>query len=89
VVVVGLSLTMATEARAQYATTYLPPLPPGYVYVYPTRPAYVPTFQAVVPQYTRPPNRGPSQIASLELDTLWGQAVPSAVVGIQRTSQNR
>src|SRR4051794_24104065 len=31
---------------------------------------------------------GPSQIASFELDTLWGQVVPSAGVGIQSTSQN-
>ena len=32
---------------------------------------------------------GPSQIASLELDTFWDQAVPSAVVDIPSRSQNR
>jgi hypothetical protein len=32
---------------------------------------------------------GSSQLVSLELDTLWGQVVPSAGVGIQRRSQNR
>ena len=52
----GLFLTMTTEARAQYAQTYLRPLPPGYVYVYPTRPAYVQSDRTAVPQYTRPPN---------------------------------
>src|SRR4051794_4589198 len=32
---------------------------------------------------------GPSQIVSLELDTVWRHVVPSAVVGIQSRSQNR
>src|SRR5260221_11111370 len=52
----GLFMTFASEVRAQYAQTYLPPLPPGYVYVYPTRPAYVQSYQTAVPHYTRPPN---------------------------------
>jgi hypothetical protein len=56
VVVSGLFMTLATEAKAQYVTTYLAPLPPGYVYVYPTQPTYVQSYRTVVPQYTRPPN---------------------------------
>lgn len=48
---------MPGKARAQYYYPgSLPPLPPGYVYVYPQRPAYVPSYQPVVPRYTRPPN---------------------------------
>lgn len=53
----GLLAAMGTEAQAQYTQGYVPQSPPMvYRYVYPTRPAYVRRYRAVVPQATRPPN---------------------------------
>jgi len=57
-VATGLLSAVSGSAQGQsyYYPQPLPPLPPGYVYVYSTRPTFVPQYRTVVPRTTRPPN---------------------------------